>query len=269
MSVRGHVFNCYINHLLNNNKFELDKHIDNVHFDAWFVYNYRDSDNLLDKNLTFNEALTNSMYEYLGILKNAKIETISDVDGLESENTYEGVFNTPVSSYLFSNNDMPKTGTLIEKDIYYSAYDYDVYSAKRYNYDIKNYPTLKTELTNNKTYDSFIDHFNMYDFSSGYDSSEYKVYGIQELPLCEGQTNIKVDNDEYSGKTAGFEGNGILVTWYNGERANEDEHEYNFKQPKYPEQSIPCAFFKLPKSYKPVDNKIKIQWSDDGLFSVT
>ena len=77
----------------------------------------------------------------------------------------------------------------------------------------------------------------------------------------------------FSGKVEGFRGNGILVTWYSGDRVSKDEadnklNDYIFNEPKNPETSIPFAYYKLPKDYIPISRKIKVEWSDDGLISV-
>jgi len=283
MTNRGFVYNVYIKHLLDNDKRNLANHLDNVRFDAWFLHAYNTANpDLSAIDLTFQRAVRNTQYEYLGALKNANLETISDIDGLESETTYEGLFDVPVSAYLFSNQDKPQTGTLIERDIYYNSFDYSVYSAKRYNYDLEKYPKIVAgegysrdwvEANHygmtNKEYTEFVNHFSGYDFGSGYNPSEYRIYSINEQPVCESQTNLKVDSETFVEKDYGFVGNGILVTWYRGERANENETEYTFNEPKSPNDCIPCAYFRLPKEYKPTDKKVKVQWSENGLFSVT
>ena len=289
MSNRGSVFNVYIKHLLDNNKSNGANDFNNTKFDAWFLYDYKqDNPAMSSINLTFNEVTANATCcEYLGPINNAIIETISTVDGLESEFSYESsaFFDTPVSSYLFSNYDKPQTGTMIDRDIYYSAYDYSVYSAKAYNYDLLEYPDLipqehghsgphsQSDITPYNNYIDFIKHFSAYNFESGYSPNEYRIYGIKEEPLCEDQTNLKADNSSFTGKIDGFIGNGILVTWYNGNRASKDEadnklNDYIFNEPKNPENSIPCAYYKLPKKYTPLKRKVKVEWSDDGLISV-
>lgn len=272
MNNRGSVFNVYIKHLLNNNKTAVNDNFVNTKFDAWFLYDFKqDNPAMSSINLTFNEATANATCcEYLGPIDNAVIETVSTVDGLESEFSYEfsSFFNTPVSSYLFSNYDKPKTGTMIDRDIYYDSFDYSVYSAKAYNYDLSKYPNL-TERPD----EDFNRHFSAYNFESGYNSDEYNVYGIKEEPLCEDQTNLKADDSSFTGKVDGFVGNGILVTWYSGDRVSKDEadnklNDYIFNEPKNPENSIPCAYYKLPKKYIPLKRKVKVEWSDDGLISV-
>lgn len=272
MSGRGTVYNVYINHLLKNGKEDVSNNFTNVKFDAWFLTDYNNQNPSMSAiDLTFDEATANARCcVYLGTLNNADIETVSTVDGLESELSYEssGFLSTPVSSYLFSTVDRPTTGTMIERDIYYKTFNYSVYSAKACNYDLSKYPRLRE-----RPDEDFIRHFSGYNFSSGYDASEYQIYGIEEEPLCEDQTNLKVDDSSFTGKFDGFSGNGILVTWYNGERATEDEannklNNYIFNEPKNPEDSIPCAYFQLPKAYNPLNKRLKVQWSDDGLFSV-
>lgn len=272
MNNRGLVFNSYIKHLLNNDKAFVDSNIINTKFDAWFLYDFKqDNPAMSSINLTFNDATANARYcKYLGPINNAEIETVSTVDGLEAEFSYEfsSFFNTPVSSYLFSNYDKPKTGTMIDRDIYYDSFDYSVYSAKAYDYDLSKYPNL-TERPD----EDFDKHFSAYNFESGYSPSEYRIYGIKEEPLCEDQSNLKADDCVFSGKVEGFRGNGILVTWYSGDRASKDEadnklNDYIFNEPKNPETSIPFAYYKLPKDYVSITRKVKVEWSDDGLISV-
>lgn len=282
MSKRGIVYNAYLKHLVNNNKQDVAHNFDNCRFDAWFLYNYNYQNPALSAvNLTFQEAIGDTTCEYLGALNNAKLETVSTIDGLEAELSYEALFNTPVSAYLFSEQDKPKTGTMIERDIYYETFDYTVYDAKKYDYDMERYPCIagyenhsngrRPVDEDNSEYDnylSFISHFSEYGFNSGYDPSEYRIYGIAEEPACEDQINLKVDNSSFTVKDGAFVGNGILVTWYNGERATENERGYIFNEPKNPDSCIPCAYFQLPLSYRPGVSKLKVEWSDNGLFSV-
>ena len=270
MMEKGFVFNSYIKHLLQNNKDLLKDHLGSLRFDVWFLYNYNANRPILSANqTTFSDAVNNTQYEYLGVLHKTNIETISDVDGLESEVTYEGLFDTPVSAYLFSTPDKPHEGTMIERDIYYKSYNYSTYLAKQYDYSIEKYPNA-VPVSEKQFYTDQMNHFNTtYDFSSGYNASDYRVYSINEEPVCESQSNIKTDDMTFTGTIPGFYGNGILITWYDGNRAEKYNNENMIEnQPINPENSIPCAYYKLPMTYNPHLNKIKIQWSDDGLFSV-
>ena len=268
---KGFVCNAYINHLLRNDKDKLNNHLEPLHFDAWFVYNC-DVREPVAKNINskFSDFMENQRFEYLGVLHKAQTETISDIDGLEAETSYEGLFNTPVSSYLFSNFDKPTTGTLIERDIYYSAFNYNVYDAKKANYNIAQMEGVISD-ADRAVYDSEMKHFTEnYNFSSGYNANEYRIYSIPEEPVCEGQTNLKTDDIVLSSTKPGFIGNGIMITWYDGNRA-EKHNSMNMieYQPINSGDAIPCAFYALPKTYAPHNDKIKVEWSDDGMFSVT
>lgn len=268
---KGFVCNAYINHLLQNNKTKLIDHLEPLHFDAWFLYNYTVKEPAYkDINSKFSDLIQDQRFEYLGVLHKAKTETISDIDGLESETTYEGLFNTPVSSYLFSNIDKPKTGTLIERDIYYSAFNYEVYDAKKVNYDIAKMDGVITD-ADQAAYDAEMKHFTEeYTFNSGYNANEYRIYSIPENPVCESQTNLKTDDITLSSTKPGFIGNGIMITWYDGDRAEKNNTIGLLEgQPINSAAAVPCAFYALPKTYAPHNDKIKIEWSDDGLFSVT
>lgn len=255
-----------------------------TYFDVWFCQKGISMSGCNSLDLTLGNCQSKFVPEYmtyLGNLGNMKLETTDD-SGMAKEGTYPQIFEIPVSGYLFSKKDCPKD-IPFTNDFAYRSFDYTVYDRKLEETFTGNYiPDNEAEKTLWKT--ARVPYFEAeYNFSSGYNPSEYIKYGVNDENLIGEYISFNTDNISLSSDIHGCIGGALLITHYTGKRIR-DFNKYSEDWPTYSAEclacsampdmpihetsgeSVPCMYIELQKSYKLNNAVINLQWSENGLF---
>lgn len=218
---------------------------------------------------------------YLGNLDGMKVETTDD-SGMAKAGTYPQMFEIPVSGYLFSQKGCPKD-IPFTNDFAYKSFNYSVYNRKLEDTFTGNYvPDSEAEKALWKA--ARVPYFESeYNFSSGYNSSEYTKYGVDDKNLVGEYVSIGTNDVSLSADIHNSIGGALLITRYTGKRIR-DYNKYSEDWPTYSAEcltcsatpsmpihetsgeAIPCMYFELQKTYKLNNAVINIQWSENGLF---
>lgn len=243
---------------------------------------------------------------YLSNLGQFSIENVSKEDGLPATMSYQEMLDIPASAYLFSKYDAPRR-TPLKRDTCYKDFDYyvdDTFHEKESNYVLDRTNNFDiTQIPNNEMVNYWKeyckDYFeNDYNFSSGFSATDYNVYNVERDYVVEDMTNLRSENKDFDivqTNSNTYIGGALLITWYNGNRVPLYSYEgklyykdtlkdvlekqnstknVEFMTPAYKlfpsdyNMAIPFCYIDLPKSYNLKDNKVNVQWSENGIVSV-
>ena len=299
------VFNSYLKLVNDRVMKEKKPFYESGYFDVWLCPGGMSFSGINDINANMYTYSKNNVFDpeamtHLGILGKIDIECNGD-DGMNMENTYEEIFDLPLSAYLFSEHDCPQ-GITFTTDTCYTAYDYEVYdrrlhqSAEGIRY-ISEYDDSGKATTNSPPYwDSRSRYFQTeYNFSNNYDQNEYKIYdgpqdylvGNNVMPMT---NNVSLNSDVHNSQ-----GGALLITWYSGARIANISADYvnRIKLCRTKEETaawsacsgtymltsarpvdaftegkaaVPCIYYELPLNYKLKNAIVNIQWSENGLY---
>ena len=268
------VFNAYLYDLMN--KGHASDYYSPEYFDVWF-YNkgaseFKSRNNIDDRLGSYSNLVEN--IKYLGNLHATEITT-TDSDGLPSEDSYSKLLNIPVSAFIFSEKDNPSSSD-IRHDINYNGFDYTVNQILSTGKPAETFINMSDDKSKWKYMKSYFQQ--EYAFSDEFVENEYLRYEIPLDYVVGEETHVKPIHDTVIYNTHGNMGGGLLITRYDGAR-NKDvmtQEQINKQNdwpaisgmPVNPENAIPCVYFDLPKTYNPINSELKIQWSENGLFTL-
>ena len=243
---------------------------------------------------------------YLSNLGQFSIENVSKEDGLPATMSYQEMLDIPASAYLFSKYDAPRR-TPLKRDTCYKDFEYyvdDTFHEKESNYVLDRTNNFDiTQITNDEMVNYWKeyckDYFeNDYNFSSGFSATDYNVYNVERDYVVEDMTNLRSENKDFDivqTNSNTYIGGALLITWYNGNRVPLYNYEgklyykdtlkdvldkqnstknVEFMTPVYKlfpsdyNMAIPFCYIDLPKTYNLRDNKVNVQWSENGIVSL-
>lgn len=279
----NYVFNAYLYDAMTGTIKGSDYYRANM-FDVWFCpsgIKLEPEQNL--KELRFYDDIFKAKFPedrlvYVGNLGNMQVRT-QEEDGMPSVSSYQGIFNVPVSAYIFSKNNCPPN-IMIQNDFCYTAYDYSVDDATKNHTDyLGQYASTDSWKRRERYFTS------EYAFSDEFDSSEYDTYEIPTTYLTGPETTLSASDVSLSGNLHGAIGGALLISRYTGKRIRDISGSLVYKDPatwatcsaEYiatsampvsgtSAESIPCIYYELPKTYKFSNAVVNIQWSENGLF---
>lgn len=241
---------------------------------------------------------------YLSNLGQFSIENVSKEDGLPATMSYQEMLDIPASAYLFSKYDAP-VKTPLKKDTCYMNFKYYVNDTFHID-EAENVLDRTNDFDINRIgNDDIVTDWNDYcrkyfetdyNFSSGFSATDYNVYDVKRDYVIEGMTNIRSSDkgfDIVQTNSNTYVGGALLITWYNNKR----EPLYNYEGKLYYEdvlekklegtdinvkfmnpayklfpvnynKAIPFCYIELPKTYNLKDNKINVQWSENGIVTL-
>lgn len=241
---------------------------------------------------------------YLSNLGQFSIENVSKEDGLPATMSYQEMLDIPASAYLFSKYDAP-VKTPLKKDTCYMNFKYYVNDTFHTD-EAENVLDRTNDFDINRIgNDDIVDDWNDYcrkyfetdyNFSSGFSATDYNVYDVKRDYVVEDMTNIRSSDkgfDIIQTNSNTYVGGALLITWYNNKR----EPLYNYEGKLYYEdvlekklsgtdinvkfmnpayklfpvnynKAIPFCYIELPKTYNLKDNKINVQWSENGIVTL-
>ena len=241
---------------------------------------------------------------YLSNLGQFSIENVSKEDGLPATMSYQEMLDIPASAYLFSKYDAP-VKTPLKKDTCYMNFKYYVNDTFHTD-ETENVLDRTNDFDINRIgNDDIVTDWNDYcrkyfetdyNFSSGFSATDYNVYDVKRDYVVEGMTNIRSSDkgfDIVQTNSNTYVGGALLITWYNNKR----EPLYNYEGKLYYEdvlekklegtdinvkfmnpayklfpvnynKAIPFCYIELPKTYNLKDNKINVQWSENGIVTL-
>lgn len=178
----------------------------------------------------------------IGCLKTVTILTVDSKRLIPSNISYEQFFNIPVSGWLFSNK--AKYESYIQDDYNFKTYNYTPVDQrlKRKDYN--------TEVLAKNGFD-FKYWGQNYDFADSYSYEDYLMFGIEETRLkddCSKMTSAPADYDikRLTAKTAA-----IVIAYH---------HDKGI---------IPVTYYELHNSFFTSDGIVRIEWSQNGIITVT
>ena len=316
------VFNAFKKLLFDAGSGETKDLYNSIYFDAWICpkgKNFAGSNGLNSRLSTyFKDSYKgiNKAIDYIGNLGILQRENVFSEDGLPSEDCYQSdnFLNIPESAYIFSTRQFPRNCN-VDRDYNYTAFKYyvddtslDKYQepsqsmGPRTSYDPIMGPKENYDLTkvysvhdaqngfHEKTmhdWEPVSGYFKSeYNFTSGYDPTEYATYNIKEIPLVENQMNVKSPVKQFDIPPVNMAGGTLFITWYDGQRlalynnngnlvTDEIDPVTKQKNPlmykSFPAQSgkcIPVCYMDLPQTYNLNKVLLNIEWSENGLFSL-
>lgn len=258
------------------------------------------------KNKGSNFNINKISAVYLSNLGQFSIENVSKEDGLPPTVSYQEMLDIPASAYLFSDHNTPNK-TPLKSDTYYTSFDYYVDDSinsipqgatvlnRTNNYNIE---TLNAEIKN--YWDSYCKEYfeSNYNFSSGFFSGDYNVFDVNRNYVIEDMTNIRSadkDFDIVQTNSNTYVGGALLISWYNSTRKPLYNYEgklyyketlkqllndqkstksVDFMDPTFKlfpinySNAIPFCYIELPKTYNLKDNKLNVQWSENGIVTL-
>ena len=257
-----------------------------------------------DKNKGANFNINKISAIYLSNLGQFSIENVSKEDGLPATMSYQEMLDIPASAYLFSKYDAP-VKTPLKKDTCYMNFKYYVNDTFHTDEAEKVLDRTNDFDINRIGDDDIVTDWNDYcrkyfetdyNFSSGFSATDYNVYDVKRDYVVEGMTNIRSSDkgfDIVQTNSNTYVGGALLITWYNNKR----EPLYNYEGKLYYEdvlekklegtdinvkfmnpayklfpvnynKAIPFCYIELPKTYNLKDNKINVQWSENGIVTL-
>jgi hypothetical protein len=282
---------CYKNQNFENNKDLRLRNITNI---------FCDSNNNKGDNFNMNKISA----VYLSNLGQFSIENVSKEDDLPATASYQEMLDIPASAYLFSKYDAP-VKTPLKRDTCYTNFDYyvdDTFNSKESNNVLNRTNGFDiTKLADKKLVDEWKDYCkdyfeSDYNFCSGFSASDYNVFDVKQDFVIEDKINMKTtdkDFDIVQTNSNSYVGGALLITWYNGTRVPLYNYEgklyyentlqeklktigkdIKFMTPTYKlfprdySNAIPFCYIDLPKTYNLRDNKVNVQWSENGIVSL-
>lgn len=177
----------------------------------------------------------------IGCLKTVTTVTVDKDILISSGLSYEQLLNIPVSGWLFS-----------------TKRPFNSYIKEDYNYMACNYSPVAYKLSRVDYNKVLAEHgFNFdywgtnYDFTSGYDHEDYLSYGIRETELKDNMTRMSSDPCDYEVKKLTTKTAALVIAY----------HRENMK--------VPVIYTELHNSFYSTGGVIRIEWSQNGIITVT
>ena len=272
----SYVFNSYLYDISMQGK----DYYEPTFFDVWLCQKgiSVNNDNVLSATLgSLSEKFNPSYMTYLGNLGDMEVR-LSDESGMPTNDSYQKIFEIPVSGYLFSNEDCPQD-IPFRKDFSFITFDYGVYDKMQESGFSGDF--VPTESASAPLWaDARKPYFEAeYGFSSGYSKAEYIANGVSEERLLDKYVSVNTDNVSLSSDVHSCLAGALLISRYTGKRIkNIDKQSQEWASysaysaspsmplPEFSGMSVPCIYYELQKTYKLKNAVVNIRWSENGLF---
>lgn len=290
------IFNAFKHLLFNINGDEADRLYMQTLYNVWTCPRHLEfNDERNSKDTTLYDIASSIALFNIGTPGKIYTKKV-DSEGLEPETTIQQIKNIPCSAYIFNSNfEFPE------------CYVRDDYSFPKQNgsagYNIKSMTglqssgwdlfhyiagskSIKDTPENRKKYNymnEITDKYfqSVYMFNSAYDRSEYHMYNIPEDLVNEGCTELQSESANFSGKIQNISFGGLLLTRTYHSALNSDHKnfvDYTKNLWSYSgdagatylmKNTIPVAYYDLPKTYVARDGQVNIRWNSSGLMSIS